>query len=228
MTRCEFQISAMSARDFPRGGLPEIAFMGRSNVGKSSLINCLLGIGGMARTSKTPGRTRAVNFFLVNDRSYFVDLPGYGFARVPDTVRRSWKELVEAYLTHRQNLALAIQIIDARMPPTELDMDLNAWLRSLSVPYCIALTKMDKLSSSRGARALSELATGLGLKSGEGVVGVSAKSGGGIPMLWKLIDEACRANGTGPLTAPPFLNGGLSDINHKAVCRQHGPAKNQR
>src|SRR5256885_11405305 len=99
ITACRFHVSATRPEDFPRDGRPQIAFMGRSNVGKSSLLNRLLGAHGLARTSKDPGRTRAINFFSVNERLYFVDLPGYGYAKVPDAVREQWKELVDAYVT---------------------------------------------------------------------------------------------------------------------------------
>src|SRR5499426_4685791 len=110
ITSTEFIKSALTEADWPRGSLPEIAFLGRSNVGKSSLINSLLGVRGLARTSSTPGRTQLINFFLINDAFYFVDLPGYGYARVPSEVKRQWGPMIEKYLETRPNLVLSILI----------------------------------------------------------------------------------------------------------------------
>src|SRR5213082_3793232 len=110
ISSAEFVKSAFSERDWPRGGVPEVAFLGRSNVGKSSLINSLLGVKGLARTSRTPGRTQSLNFFLINNKFRFVDLPGYGYARVPRTIRETWGELATTYLANRPNLVLSIHI----------------------------------------------------------------------------------------------------------------------
>src|SRR6185295_10371975 len=120
--------SAFERKHWVIGGLPEIAFLGRSNVGKSSLINSLLGRKGLARTSNTPGRTQSINFFLINDGFYFADLPGYGFAKVSKTMRADWGRMAEEYLTERDELALCIQLIDSRHAPTELDVQLDEWL----------------------------------------------------------------------------------------------------
>jgi GTP-binding protein len=122
---CEFLVGAAVPRDFPPATIPEVAFLGRSNVGKSSLINALLGRRGLARTSRTPGRTRQVNFFRVNDACLFVDLPGYGFARVPKATRGEWKVLVEAFLDRRPPERLALLIVDARHSPSPLDREIR-------------------------------------------------------------------------------------------------------
>ncbi|HXH28531.1 MAG TPA: ribosome biogenesis GTP-binding protein YihA/YsxC, partial [Candidatus Polarisedimenticolia bacterium] len=145
---CRLQIAAVAAEQFPRDGFPEIAFMGRSNVGKSSLINRLLGVRSLARTSKTPGRTREIHFYRINERCYFVDLPGYGFARVPQPLRRQWKGLVESYLGQGRP-GLAVQLIDARHDPTELDVQLLEWLRASGIRPRVVLTKADKLAGHR-------------------------------------------------------------------------------
>ena len=123
----EFVKSAFTETDWPRDLKPEIAFLGRSNVGKSSLINSLLGVRGLARTSSTPGRTQSINFFLINKRFRFVDLPGYGYARVPRGIRSGWGEMVTSYLAKRTSLVLSIHIVDSRHEPTKLDLQLHEW-----------------------------------------------------------------------------------------------------
>src|SRR5262244_1029578 len=124
ITSADFVKSAFSEADWPMGPLPEIAFLGRSNVGKSSLINSLVGVKGLARTSSTPGRTQALNFFLINNRLRFVDLPGYGFARLPQAVRDSWQKLATDYLAKRRQLVLSIHIVDSRHKPATQDLQL--------------------------------------------------------------------------------------------------------
>ncbi|MEM5788274.1 MAG: ribosome biogenesis GTP-binding protein YihA/YsxC, partial [Syntrophobacteraceae bacterium] len=125
----EFITSAVHPKQYPDGHLPEIAFAGRSNVGKSSLINCLLQRKKLVRTSRTPGRTQLINFFLINETFRFVDLPGYGYAKVAQSVRASWGPMIETYLAGRQNLKGVIQIMDLRHPPTPDDLSLWAWLK---------------------------------------------------------------------------------------------------
>src|SRR5215471_1249455 len=144
-----FVKSATSSEHYPRDSRPEIAFLGRSNVGKSSLINSLLSVRGLARTSSTPGRTQLINFFLINDSFYFVDLPGYGYARVPLDVKKEWGPMVAKYLARRPNLVLSVLITDARHKPTELDTQMIEWLNSREKPFVIAATKADKLSSNQ-------------------------------------------------------------------------------
>jgi GTP-binding protein len=192
ITACRFHVSATRPQDFPRDGRPHIAFMGRSNVGKSSLLNRLLGAHGLARTSKEPGRTRAVNFFSVNDRLYFVDLPGYGYARVPDAVREQWKGLVDAYMAEPGRPDLAVHLVDSRHEPSEMDRELCDWLRDLGVRREIVLTKTDKLSANEKGRALRDAARWLGLTDGQVPLAVSAATGDGIPALWRVIDEVCE------------------------------------
>ena len=195
VTVCRFHLSAVRAEDFPRDGFPEVAFMGRSNVGKSSLINRLLGAR-LARTSKTPGRTRAINFFRVNERLYFVDLPGYGYARVPVPMRQEWKGLVEDYLTRPGRPDLAVVLVDARREPTDLDAQLVDWLRAGAVPFRVVLTKADKLSGNGLPRALVDGSRRLGLGSEEPPLAVSAFNGDGVPNLWRAIDAACETRST--------------------------------
>jgi GTP-binding protein len=192
ITACRFHVSAARPQDFPRDGRPQIAFMGRSNVGKSSLLNRLLGAHGLARTSKDPGRTRAINFFTVNEGLYFVDLPGYGYAKVPEAVREQWKDLVEAYVSEPGRPDLAIQLVDSRHDPSDMDAELRDWLRDRGVRHEIVLTKMDKLSANEKLRALRDAARWLGLKDPNRPIAVSAATGDGIPALWRVIDEVCE------------------------------------
>lgn len=147
VTSAKFAKSATSPEHYPRDGRPEIAFIGRSNVGKSSLINSLLGVRGLARTSSTPGRTQLINFFLINDAFYFVDLPGYGYARVPRDVKKHWGPMVEKYLATRPNLMLSIVITDSRHEPTELDLLMKEWLEASEKPFIIVATKVEDRKS---------------------------------------------------------------------------------
>ena len=191
ITSAEFVKSAFSEKDWPRAPLPEIAFLGRSNVGKSSLINSLLGVKGLARTSSTPGRTQALNFFLINRRFHFVDLPGYGYARVPRSIREEWGEFVTAYLAKRERLVLSIHILDSRHDPTQLDVQLSEWLSAHARPALRVATKADKLSRNELQRNLRRAGAVLG--AGEGpapLVAYSATTGAGRDVVWRAISEA--------------------------------------
>jgi GTP-binding protein len=180
----KFVKSATSPEHYPRDGRPEIAFLGRSNVGKSSLINSLLGVRGLARTSSTPGRTQLINFFLINDAFYFVDLPGYGYARVPTDVKREWGPMVEKYLATRPNLMLSILITDSRHEPTKLDLLMREWLEAGGKPSIIVATKADKLSSNKLRASLSSASAILG--RGE-LIPYSAITRRGADRIWKEI-----------------------------------------
>jgi GTP-binding protein len=193
ITSCQLVASAPAPDLFPRDGFPQIAFMGRSNVGKSSLINRLLGRSGLARTSKTPGRTRAINFFRVNGNAYFVDLPGYGYARVPRPMREEWRGLVEAYLDGPLGPDLAVVLVDARHDPSPLDRELLDWLRSRSIPTQAVLTKIDKISRGFRTAAARRAAAALDLDDAATPLGVSAVTADGLPALWPVLDDAMAA-----------------------------------
>jgi GTP-binding protein len=184
VTSATFVKSATSPEHYPRDGRPEIAFMGRSNVGKSSLINSLLGVRGLARTSSTPGRTQLINFFLINDAFHFVDLPGYGYARVPRDVKKHWGPMVEKYLATRPGLVLSILITDSRHEPTELDLLMKEWLEARGKPFIIVATKADKLSSNQLRASLVRASAVLG---SDEFVAYSAVTGSGAARLWKEI-----------------------------------------
>ena len=184
VTSATFVKSATSPEHYPRDGRPEIAFMGRSNVGKSSLINSLLGVRGLARTSSTPGRTQLINFFSINDAINFVDLPGYGYARVPRDVKKHWGPMVEKYLATRPNLVLSILITDSRHEPTDLDLLMKEWLEARGKPFIIVATKADKLSSNQLRASLSRASAVLGSNE---LVAYSAVTGRGAARIWKEI-----------------------------------------
>lgn len=148
-TEARFIISAARPEQFPEEDLPEIAFLGRSNVGKSTLLNALVGRKGLAHTSSTPGRTQYINFFRVEDRWCFVDLPGYGYARVPKEIAHSWKFLIEQYLSRREALQLCFLLLDARRGWMEKDLELSHWLRSHGRQYIVIATKFDKLKTQK-------------------------------------------------------------------------------
>lgn len=145
----DFIRAAESKKDYPNSAMKEIAFAGRSNVGKSSAINTLLGRRNLVRTSKTPGRTRNLNFFLINEHFFFVDLPGYGYAAVPQEIRRRWGPMIESYLTQRTQLAGVVLMLDARLEPTEADLGLMKFLQGHVIPFIVVVTKSDKLSRSQ-------------------------------------------------------------------------------
>ena len=179
-----FVKSATAPEHYPRGRLPEVAFLGRSNVGKSSLINSLLGVRGLARTSNTPGRTQLINFFLINDAFYFVDLPGYGYARVPADVKKQWGPMVEKFLATRSNLVLSILITDSRHEPTELDLLMTEWLKTRGKPFVIVATKADKLSSNKLKVNLSHASEVLDKSD---LIPYSAVTRSGADRIWKQI-----------------------------------------
>lgn len=147
--KAEFVKSAVHPDQFPEDGLPEIAFLGRSNVGKSSLLNCLVGSSGLAFTSSKPGCTQVINFFRVDGGFTFVDLPGYGYARVPLEIKAQWKGLVEQYLLHREALATCFLILDARRGWMEKDLELKNWLEVHGRRYVVIATKTDKLKTQK-------------------------------------------------------------------------------
>ena len=184
-------LSALSAAQFPAPDVPEVAFLGRSNVGKSSLLNALVGEKA-AKVSSTPGRTRAINFFaLVDGRQrrqlVFADLPGYGYAKISKSISATWPAFIEPYLAERETLALCVCLVDSNVPPKESDRQLLDWLRAAGREFVIVATKVDRLSGNERTRNLAALRKGL--KHSE-VLAVSAKTGVGIRELWQRIEGA--------------------------------------
>jgi GTP-binding protein len=150
----KFIKSSPEYKDCPEGNEPEYAFVGRSNVGKSSLINFLTGRKGLAKTSNTPGATKLINHFFVDESWYLVDLPGYGYAKIPKTVRAKFDKLIKDYLLHRKNLVCLFQLIDCRHEPQKNDLEFISWLGQNGIPFVLCFTKSDKLTSSELQKAL--------------------------------------------------------------------------
>jgi len=187
----EFLLSVVSAAQFPAPRLPEIAFLGRSNVGKSSLLNALAGARA-ARVSSTPGRTRAINFFSVSNRQrvpkmVFADLPGYGYAKISKSISATWPAFIEPYLAERATLALCVCLVDANVPPRDNDRQLFDWLRARDRAFLAVATKVDRSSGNQRVRSLVALQRDLGLDE---ILPVSAKTRDGIPDLWRRIAKA--------------------------------------
>jgi GTP-binding protein len=187
ITSAEFVLSSFSKEHWVTDGLPEIAFLGRSNVGKSSLINSLLMRKGLARTSNTPGRTQSINFFLINGSFYFADLPGYGYAKVSKVMRADWGKMAEEYLAQRGELALCVQLIDSRHKPSPLDVQLNEWLVFNDKPHIIVATKADKLSKNEMQKSLKSARE---VFTDTPIIAYSAQSGIGREQLWSAIAAA--------------------------------------
>jgi GTP-binding protein len=187
----EFVVSAPGPGQFPRDKRPQIAFAGRSNVGKSSIINALLHRKGLVKTSQTPGKTQLLNFFLINESFYFVDLPGYGYAKVPVSVTDAWAPMIEGYLQGAPSLSAVVVLLDSRRTPDERDARLREWLRQYELPAIYALTKTDKLNRQETANAARTVSAALDL-SGPLLV-TSAKSGAGMKELWGEIVKRINA-----------------------------------
>lgn len=177
---------------FIRDDRPQVAFVGRSNVGKSSLMNRLLGRNKLARTSTRPGRTRAVHYYLIERRFYFVDLPGYGYAKVSETERRNWAELVDRYFRSAAVPPLVVLIVDGKVGPTPLDVQALEYLTSMEVPVAVAATKIDRVPRGKRSATLAEVAQKLGLTDRSRIILVSAKSGEGTKELWREITGFLR------------------------------------
>ena len=190
ITSAEFLKSALKEADWPHDNIPEIAFLGRSNVGKSSLINSLLGVRGLARTSSTPGRTQVLNFFLINRQFRVVDLPGYGYARAPKAVKAEWSSAAEEYLAKRQQLVLSIHIVDSRHEPSKHDLQLHEWLVHHHKPHLIVATKSDKLSKNELGRNVKRAARAF---KSDNLIIYSATKREGRDRLWNAIEKSLKS-----------------------------------
>ena len=190
----EFMISAVSDQQYPSGALPEIAFVGRSNVGKSSLINSMLNRKKLVKTSATPGKTQMINFFDVNHEFICADLPGYGFAKVPKAVQKKWQSLVEHYLINRENLRTVIFIIDIRRKPTDLDLHMQEWLEQYEVDYILVATKADKLSQAEQSKQLKQIRQAFLKDTKQELIAYSSKNQRGRKELWKLLQKRIEEN----------------------------------
>ena len=189
ITSTEFIKSAFKQADWPNDTLPEIAFLGRSNVGKSSLLNSLLGVRGLARTSSTPGRTQSLNFFLINKSFRFVDLPGYGYAKAPKALKAEWSAAAEEYLAKREQLVLSIHIVDSRHEPSKHDLQLHEWLRHNRKPHLIVITKSDKLSRNELAQSVKRAVR---IFQDTDLITYSSTKRQGREQLWSAIEKSLK------------------------------------
>lgn len=188
ITNAEFYTSVFKYEDCPRLKQPEVAFSGRSNVGKSSLINKITRQKKLARTSNTPGRTQSLNYFNVDDKFYLVDLPGYGFANVPQKVKDEWAELIDTYLNYRGNLVGVVQIIDSRHKPTKDDKMMVEWLQASGLSYLIVATKVDKISNNKKAKQKKLIYKELNLIEEDNFTFFSAQTGEGSREVYQYLD----------------------------------------
>jgi GTP-binding protein len=185
--------SAVTPDQYPRHSLPEIAFIGRSNVGKSSLLNSLVHKKNLARISNTPGRTQLINFFNVDDKLCFVDLPGYGFAKVPEHVKKQWQPMIEAYLLKSEQLKSVVLIVDSRHTPSRHDILMWDWLQAYDIPVVVVATKIDKIPKTRQKKHLKVVRDTLKLRSSEILLPFSALSGEGLKAVWQAIMQMTLA-----------------------------------
>ncbi len=189
ITSVTFVKSATHPAHYPEGDFPEVAFAGRSNVGKSSLINTLVNRKKLAKTSSTPGKTRLINFYLINNRLSFVDLPGYGFAKVSLAMKKSWGPMIETYLKERKHLRLVVLILDMRRDPSEEDLSLARWLSYYHRPVVFILTKADKLSKNQTLVRVRKIREALEGDNDVEIILFSAKTGLGKEAIWRKLIE---------------------------------------
>ncbi len=187
----EFVISAASQRDFPKNQLPQIVFAGKSNVGKSSIINRLLNRKNFARVGASPGKTTHINFFCIDKKIYFVDLPGYGYAKVSHSEKERWGKLLEEYFNREEGFKLGVFIVDARHKPTKDDLVMAEWFRQTDVPYCVVANKADKLKKSQMEASVKLICETLDIPQ-EAVLLFSAEKGTGKAELLSMIIEAAN------------------------------------
>ncbi|NMA48327.1 MAG: YihA family ribosome biogenesis GTP-binding protein [Tissierellia bacterium] len=184
----DLQAMAVAPKGYPDDDLFEIAFAGRSNVGKSSLINAMLNRANLARTSGKPGKTRTINFYLINEKFRFVDLPGYGYAQVSKLERKKWGEIIERYLKKRGNLKAIVLIVDIRHAPTAQDIDMYRWIKAYGYDAIIAATKADKISKGQRQKYLNIVKKELGLKPEDKLIAFSSLNNTNRDELWELLE----------------------------------------
>lgn len=185
----ELIISAVKPEQYPSGFQPEIALSGRSNVGKSSFINKMINRKSLARTSSKPGKTQTLNFYLLNDQMYFVDVPGYGFAKVSKKERDAWGRMIETYLTEREQLKAVILLIDVRHAPTKDDQMMYEWLTHFGIPVVVVATKADKIPKGKHQKHVKTIRETLKMEKGSHVLLFSAETSFGKEKVWSMIES---------------------------------------
>src|SRR5690625_4874421 len=189
VTKAEIEISAVSKAQYPTTNLPEIALAGRSNVGKSSFINRIIGRKNLVRTSSKPGKTRTLNFYTVNDLFYFVDVPGYGYAKVSKQEREKWGRMMEKYFETREQLKLVVLIVDIRHQPTKEDIQMVQYITYLEIPLLIIATKLDKLSKSQSQKHIKQMKAFFAGQNELTIIPFSAETGVNKELVWKEIQR---------------------------------------
>ncbi|AJD91681.1 GTP-binding protein YsxC [Jeotgalibacillus malaysiensis] len=192
ITQSEIVISAVKPEQYPEGGLPEFALAGRSNVGKSSFINKMINRKALARISSKPGKTQTLNFYLLNEALYFVDVPGYGYAKVSKTERAAWGKMIETYMTDRAPLKAVIMIVDLRHPPTKDDIMMYDFLKHFDIPCMIVATKADKIPKGKWQKHLSVTRKVLEIAEGDELIMFSSETGLGKDNAWHFIERKMK------------------------------------
>jgi GTP-binding protein len=193
VTQAEFIISAVSPKQYPVGSLPELALAGRSNVGKSSFINKMINRKNLARTSSKPGKTQTLNYYLINKELYFVDLPGYGYAKVSKTEKAKWGKMMEEYLQTRQQLKAVLHVVDIRHTPTKDDQGMFEYLKHYGIPVIVIATKTDKIPRGKWQKHAKEVRTTLGMEKDDPLILFSAETGQGKDEAWATIWKKINA-----------------------------------
>ncbi|WP_035300309.1 ribosome biogenesis GTP-binding protein YihA/YsxC [Brevibacillus thermoruber] len=192
ITSAEFVVSAVGPKQYPTDGLPEIALVGRSNVGKSSLLNKMMNRKGLARTSSKPGKTQTLNYFRVNNMLYFVDFPGYGYAKVAKSLKQQWGKMIENYLKQRQELRFVIQLVDIRHAPSKDDVAMYDWCKEIGIPTVVVATKGDKIARGRWLQHTKVIREQLQLRGDDALIIFSSETGQGRDELWGEIVRRLR------------------------------------
>ncbi|MFC4388331.1 ribosome biogenesis GTP-binding protein YihA/YsxC [Gracilibacillus marinus] len=192
VNKAEIIISAVSQKQYPMDGMPEIALAGRSNVGKSSFINKLLNRKNLARTSSKPGKTQTLNFYTINDLFYFVDVPGYGYAKVSKKEREKWGKMMEEYFSLRETLKVTVLITDIRHKPTEDDVMMYNFLKHYDIPVLVIATKLDKIPKNKKGAHLTRVINTLDMDSNDTIIPFSSETGEGKEAVWHFIDQIVK------------------------------------
>ncbi|CAG9619535.1 ribosome biogenesis GTP-binding protein YihA/YsxC [Sutcliffiella rhizosphaerae] len=192
VTQAEIVISAVKQEQYPSELLPEFALAGRSNVGKSSFINKMINRKNLARTSSKPGKTQTLNFYLINEKMHFVDVPGYGFAKVPKSERDAWGRMMQTYLTSREQLRAVLQIVDLRHPPSKDDVTMYEYLKHYDLPVIVIATKADKIPKGKWQKHLKVVRETLKMEKEDEVILFSSETGQGKDEVWGILQKRMK------------------------------------
>ncbi len=197
LNKARYELTAVKPSQYPSGSMPEVALVGRSNVGKSTIINTLLNRRNLARVSSEPGKTRGINFYNIDDALYLVDLPGYGYAKVSKEKKVSWGDIIETYLNRRQQLGMIVMLVDIRHAPSEEDRVMYGWILEQGLEHLVVATKMDKISRGQVFGRLNEIKKVLGLREGVRLIPYSSETKQGRDDIWKEINGTLQRQNVG-------------------------------